>query len=172
MAGHALLIIGAPGAGKSALLDALSTRLEINDVTFGAVECDELSRGWPYPPLDEALPRLATVTDLQRQAGRSLLLVVATPETRGELDAVIDAINAEHTLVLCLRAPANVVAARVEAREPDRWPGKRPLINHARELADTIPTLGAINAVLDSSQRPVEELASEVLGLLKDWVSR
>jgi energy-coupling factor transporter ATP-binding protein EcfA2 len=94
---QALLITGAPGAGKSTLLNMLSTLLEIDGMTFGAVECDELARGWPYPSLLEVLPRLAAVTALQRQAGRALILVVATTEDDSDLqlslrriDAVID----------------------------------------------------------------------------------
>jgi energy-coupling factor transporter ATP-binding protein EcfA2 len=88
---RALLIIGAPGSGKSTLLDTLRTRLEIDQVVFGAVECDELGRGWPYPPLLAVLARLTAVTTLQHEAGCGLLLIVATPETDDELQRVITA---------------------------------------------------------------------------------
>jgi hypothetical protein len=34
---------------------------------------------------------------------------------------------------VCLVASPDAVSERLERREPDRWPGKRPLIAHARE---------------------------------------
>jgi energy-coupling factor transporter ATP-binding protein EcfA2 len=169
---QALLITGAPGSGKSTLLDTLSTLLEIDEVTFGAVEGDELARGWPYPSLPEVLPRLAALTALQREAGRNLMLVVATTENDGELEQVIEAIGAERTLVVCLRAPAEVVAARVAAREPEEWPGKQSLVDHASDLALAMPALRRIDAIVDTLGRPAQTVASEVHGLLKAWVGR
>jgi energy-coupling factor transporter ATP-binding protein EcfA2 len=169
---EALVITGAPGSGKSTVLGMVGTLLEIDGIAFAAVECDELARGWPYPPLPEVLARLAAVTALQRQAGRSLTLVVATTETDGELEQVIEAIGAERTLVVCLRAPADVVAGRVGAREPDAWPGKQHLVAHACVLALQIPDLGRIDAVIDSSAQLPATVAGEVHGLLRGWTRR
>lgn len=172
MTSHALLVIGAPGAGKSTLLDTLGMILEIDEMSFGAVECDELGRGWPYASLPEVLPRLAAVTALQRDAERSLILVGATTENDRELERVIDAIDCERTLVVCMRAPAEVVARRVADREPDEWPGKQQLVDHARDLALVIPELSRVDAVVDSSEQPVPATASEVHRLLKTWLER
>jgi adenylate kinase family enzyme len=44
---RALLLIGAPGAGKSAVLDALATLLEIEEIEHGAIESEQLARGLP-----------------------------------------------------------------------------------------------------------------------------
>jgi predicted GTPase len=41
------ILIGAPGCGKSSVIDALGTMLEIDDVEFGAIETEQLARGWP-----------------------------------------------------------------------------------------------------------------------------
>lgn len=172
MMSRALLITGAPGSGKSTLLDRLGTLLEIDEVSFGAVECDELGWGWPYPSLSEVLPRPAAVTALERQAERNLILVVATTENDRELQQVIDAIDCEQTLVVGLRAPAETVACRIADREPDEWPGKQQLVDHARELAPVIPGLNRVDAVVDTAGRPSPTTASEVHNLLKAWLAR
>ena len=49
----ALILTGAPGAGKSAVLDALGTLLELLALEHGALESLELTRG--FPPLATAM---------------------------------------------------------------------------------------------------------------------
>ena len=44
----AMILTGAPGSGKTSVLDALCTRLEIDGVRFGAFETEQLARGWPW----------------------------------------------------------------------------------------------------------------------------
>jgi chloramphenicol 3-O-phosphotransferase len=162
----ALILTGAPGAGKSSVLDALSTLLEIEHVRFGAVETEQLARGWPWLCAPEWMPQLAAVVDLQRQLGRETFLIVATTETEQELQAVIEAVGAERTVVVCLSAPSALVAQRVYEREPDEWPGKLPLIEHARKLAGEIPSLPGIDLTLSTVDRDVHEVATEVRRLL------
>ncbi|HUA48622.1 MAG TPA: hypothetical protein VMA77_25545 [Solirubrobacteraceae bacterium] len=162
----ALILTGAPGAGKSSVLDALSTMLELERVPFGAVETEQLARGWPWLRASEWMPQLAAVIDLQRQLGRETFLVVATTETEQELRAVIDAVGADRTLVACLSAPPPLVACRVYEREPDEWPGKLALIEHARKLAEEIPSLPSIDFTLSTVDRDVHEVATEVRRLL------
>jgi chloramphenicol 3-O-phosphotransferase len=99
---------------------------------------------------------------LQRRAGRSLFLIAATTETAEELSGVLEAACADRSLVVCLTAPAEVVAMRLERREPDRWPGRGGLIEHARTLAATIPRLDGIDLTIDTSARDAEDLAREV----------
>jgi hypothetical protein len=83
-------LAGSPGSGKSSVLDALSTLLEIDATVFAALESEQLARGWPWLAITESLPQLAAVTALQRAAGRDLFLVVATTETSLELQGVIE----------------------------------------------------------------------------------
>jgi hypothetical protein len=162
----ALILIGAPGAGKSAVLDALSTRLEIERVPFGAIETEELGRGWPWLGARDWLPELAAIVALQREAGRDTFLVVATTETEEELRGVVDAVAAERTVVVCLSAPGAVTAARVAEREPDTWPGKAALVAHSRTLAQAIPSLPGIDVVIPTDGRDVDSVVAEVLGVL------
>jgi chloramphenicol 3-O-phosphotransferase len=164
----ALILTGSPGSGKSSVLDALSSLLEIDATVFAAVESEQLARGWPWLALSDALPQLAAVTSLLRAAGRDLFLAVATTETSVELQGVIEALAADRVLVVCVYAPPEVVASRIADREPDTWPGKEPLIAHARNLARSIPALAGIDVVVSTDGRSAVEVAAEVYGLLCD----
>jgi chloramphenicol 3-O-phosphotransferase len=163
----ALILTGAPGSGKSSVLDALSTLLEIDETAFGAIESEQLARGWPWLAASDWLPQLAAVIDLQRAAGRDLFLVTATTETQLELRGVIDALAVDHVIVVCLQAPAEVVAGRIADREPDAWPGKDPLIAHARQLARSMPAIAGVDVVLDTDGRSPVQVAAQVRELLR-----
>ena len=164
----ALILTGAPGSGKSSVLDALGTLLEIDEMAFGALESEELARGWPWLSTADWLSQLAAVIALQRHAGRDLFLVAATTETQLELQGVIDALAVDRVLVICLTAPPDLVAERITRREPDAWPGKDPLVVHARELADSIPAISGIDAVLNTDGRAATDVAADVRDLLRD----
>jgi hypothetical protein len=159
---RALLITGPPGAGKSSALDRLSTRLEQERIPYGAVEADELARGWPFSEFSEWAPRLGLVCGSMRRAGRELLLVVATVETDAQLAGAVSAIGAASTTVVCLSAAPSTVAARVAAREPDDWPGKAWLVTHAAAVAAEIPRLTGIDAVIDSETTGPAEIAERL----------
>jgi adenylate kinase len=162
----AMILTGAPGSGKSSVLDALSTLLETEGVAFGAIESEQLARGWPWLPPAQWLRQLASVIALQREAGRETFLVVATTENERELCAVVDAVGTDRVVVICLSAPSDVVAQRVADREPDSWPGKGALIEHARQLAHDIPSIPGINVVLPTVERRATDVAAEVRDLL------
>jgi chloramphenicol 3-O-phosphotransferase len=158
----AMILIGAPGSGKSSVLDALATLLEIDELAHGAIESEQLARGFPPSPGGVWIEQLAAVLKLQRDAGRKLFLLAATPESDEELRAVVAAAGSDRRLVVCLRASADVVEQRLQRREPDSWPGKAGLIAHARVLAATIPQIGGIDLTIDTSERDADAVASEV----------
>lgn len=158
----AVVLTGAPGTGKSSALEALTTLLEISGVEHGAIESEQLAWGWPWLPFGVALQQLEAVLALQRRAGRHLFLVVATTENVEELRGVIDAIRADRTLVVCLAARPETVAARLAEREPDRWPGKHGLIACARTLARAIPQVEGIDVVIDTEGVTADQVAMQI----------
>jgi chloramphenicol 3-O-phosphotransferase len=163
----AVILIGAPGSGKSSVLDALATRLEIEGVAHGAIESEQLARGFPLLQGGDWTEQLAAVLMLQRDAGRELFLIAATTESDEELRGVVQAAGAERRLVVCLSAPAEVVAERLQRREPDRWPGKAALVAHARALAAMVPQIDGIDLTIDTSGRDAEAVAGEVYAQMR-----
>lgn len=161
-------MIGAPGAGKSAVLDALSTLLERDGVEHGAIETEELTRGFPALSNAVLVEQLAAALAVQRRAGRRLFLIAFTAESEGELSDVRAAAGVARSLVACLRAPADALAARLQAREPDGWPGKAALVAHARELADAVPALAGIDLLLDTEGRDAGDVARAVLAAMRE----
>jgi chloramphenicol 3-O-phosphotransferase len=163
---RALVLTGAPGSGKSSVLQALGTELELRGVEYGAIESEQLAWGSPWLAPAQWLPQLAAVLRLQVDAGRRLLLVAATTETTAELRGVVEATGADQVLVVCLRARPATVGARIDRREPDRWPGKRGLIEHARGLAEAIPVIDGIDHVIGTDDARAEDVARRIADLL------
>ena len=157
-----MVLIGAPGSGKSSVLEALMTLLELDGCAYGALETEQLSLGSPLLSAACAAEQLRAVLALQRRAGRRLFVLVATTEDAGQLRAVISAARADASLVVCLTAGADTLARRLEQREPDRWPGKSGLIAHARALARTVPLIDGIDVTLDTERRSAAETALAV----------
>jgi hypothetical protein len=155
----ALIVTGAPGAGKTSVTEALSSLLVAADVAHGAIETEQLEWGHPWLSFEAALGQLALVLGRQRELGRRLFLVVATTETAAELSALRDAIAADDVLAVALAAPPATVAARVLDREPESWAGRQALADHARDLAEVIPRLAGVDLVLDTGGRAPEDVA-------------
>jgi cytidylate kinase len=162
------VVTGAPGAGKSSVVEKLTTLLEIEGVEFGALESEQLGWGSPWLAHEHVIRQLRAVVDLQRQAGRTTFVIAATTETDAELAAVIDAVGADHVATVLLTASPETVAERIGDREPDSWPGKRSLIAHARKLARSMPSLARLDVVVSTERRGADEVTRELRAALRD----
>ena len=151
-----VVLVGSPGAGKTSVLEALATLHEIERIEHGALEAERLSLGWPSLPASSWVAQLEANLSLQREAGRRLFLVSATVESAEDLAAVRRAAAADVSLVVCLSASPDTVATRIDAREPDHWPGKAPLIERARRLASSTARLAGIDLVIETEERVAE----------------
>jgi energy-coupling factor transporter ATP-binding protein EcfA2 len=159
-AGVAVLIIGAPGAGKSTVLEAVSGVLSERGVAHACFEREQLEWGEPWLAPEAALPVLATFCRALREAGRTTFVVTAT---KAELQATLGALGADRAAVVALEVPPDVAAARVAAREPDWWEGKAALVAHSRELAAAIPALPGVDFVMANAGRDARATAVAIV---------
>jgi hypothetical protein len=151
----ALVLTGAPGAGKTAVLEALSDQLVLDDIRHAVVETEALTSA--HPPLDDArwFAPISAVCRLYREFGYDLLLVAATVESDDDLRSLTEAVAADEHVVVRLEAPPATLRRRIIEREPEGWSGRDQLVAATGRLARAIAGLDGVALALSTEgQRP------------------
>jgi shikimate kinase len=162
---RAIVLTGAPGAGKSSVLESLAGLLDNAKVPHAAIESEQLAWGYPWLPEEQAYAVLAEVCRVQRGFGRRLFLVAATTETDEHITGLLAAVAADHHTVICLEATPETAARRVHEREPADWHGRDELVRAARRLATQIPALRGIDLHVHTEGRDPRDVAREIFDL-------
>jgi predicted ATPase len=159
---RAIVITGAPGAGKSTVLEALAGLLDNAKVPHAVLESEQFA--WGYPWLDEetAYEVLAVAVEALKARGRDLFLIAGTTETDAHIAAITAAIAADETTVVCLTAAPETTARRVFEREPPEWLGRDELVAHSAVLAAQIPALRGIDLRVSTEGREAPDVAAEI----------
>src|SRR3954468_14770558 len=118
-----LVLIGAPGSGKTSTLEALMGALERDGVAHAAVELEALALVHPWPDDDAAMDHLEHLAQSFRRRGYPLLIVTATVTAHGYLERVRAALASDDVTFALLDAPDDVLRARLTEREPPDWVG-------------------------------------------------
>ena len=66
--------------------------------------------------------------------------------------------------------PASLVERIIE-REPSTWSGLSGLVEHAQELAVTMPGLTGVDLVLSTEGDRAEDVAARIRSARPDWLS-
>jgi chloramphenicol 3-O-phosphotransferase len=158
----AVVITGAPGAGKSSVLTALSDALSDDDIAHATVEVEALV--WTHPALSDEqwARRIRVACQLYRDAGHTLLLAAQTLETDDDITQLLAAVGAEDVFLVRLEARPEALVERILAREPASWSGLRPLVEHAQELAASMPALPGVDLVLATDGQRPEDVAERL----------
>jgi RNase adaptor protein for sRNA GlmZ degradation len=155
----AVIITGAPGAGKSSALTALSDLLGDDEIPHVTIELDDLARGWPwrYPPA--AYEGLAAFMSVQRT---ELLVAAATITSREDLARLLTAAGCDAHLLVRLHAQPDTLRRRIRARETIPWSGLEALVDRAETLQERMAALEGVHLALDSESATPQALAQTI----------
>jgi dephospho-CoA kinase len=158
----ALLITGPPGAGKTAVLEALTDALSAEDVRHATVEVEALTSA--HPPLDDDQwpAPVEAVCGLYRRFGYELLLVTATVESDADLRGVLAAIGADEHVVVRLHAEPSTLRQRLIDREPDTFTELDELVAAAARLSPLIAGLDGIALAISTERERPAALAERI----------
>jgi hypothetical protein len=151
----ALVITGPPGAGKTAVLEALSDALCAEDVRHATVEVEALTSA--HPPLDDDQwpAPVKAVCGLYRRFGYELVLVTVTVGSDADLHGVLAAIGADEHVVVRLHAEPSTLRRRIIEREPDTFTELDELVASTARLSPVIAGLHGIALALSTDgERP------------------
>lgn len=156
------MLTGAPGAGKSAVLEALSDALVDEDVPHAMVETEALTS--THPPLDDAqwFAHVRATCELHRRQGQRLLLVATTVESAADLHSVLEAIAANEHAVVRLEAEPATLARRIVAREPNGWSGLDELVAASARLGPVIAALDGVALALSTENTEPADVARRI----------
>ncbi len=157
----ALLLIGAPGAGKSTTLTRVHDDLEAKGIQSAAIDTDELARSYPPIGLDRHLEHARALATSYLDVGHRLVLVAATVESNEGLGHWLNALDVDRHVVVHLVAGAEALEARVSERESPDWAGLAELLQSARRLAPL--RFDRTDAELDTTASAPAEIADAVL---------
>ncbi len=157
----AVVITGPPGAGKTTVAEALHDTLGERGTANALVEADELARAYPPLPRDRQVALIGAAAAAYREAGHELLFVTDTLETDEWRLQLLDALDADRTVVVRLEAEPDTLARRVVEREP-HWSGAPALAAHARELAVQMRELRDVALVLSTEDARAEDVAAAI----------
>ncbi len=164
-----LFLTGQPGAGKSAIAKEVGELLWRSREPHAIIDIDELCRGFlPTQTSDFnrslAVANLIAVWENFYTAGVRRLILARIIESLDDLEQFGSAIpNAQITICL-LRVPEEIVQQRLTEREPGI--GRAFLLTVTSRIAERIASLDLPGIVVDNGDRPVTEVAREILQLL------
>lgn len=158
----ALVLTGAPGAGKTSVLEALTDALTAEDVRHAFIEVEALTSA--HPPLDSEqwmLP-VQRVCTLYRRFGYDLLLVTATVESAEELREVIAAIGADEHVVVTLHAEPETLRRRIIEREPETFTELDALVASSGRVSSVLAGLDGIALTVSTEGRRPAHVAADI----------
>ncbi len=158
----AVVITGPPGAGKRSVLTALADALSDDDIAHASVEIETLV--WTHPAVTDAqwMRHAQATCELHREAGHRLLLVAQTLETDDDVAQLLAALRADEHLLVRMEAQPATLSERIVKREPASWSRLPGLVEHAQELATTMPALGGVDLIISTEGECADDVAARI----------
>lgn len=167
-----ILISGPVGVGKTSVGEELSTLLEASGTAHTFVDLDGLAKTYPRPKGDRfgeqiALANLEAVWRYAFNLGTRNLIVARVVETREGANRIARAVGADSCLIVQLTAREEILLRRVRSREIGS--GRVWHENRALELADILERSDAEDIRVDTSERPVGDIANDLFQSI-EWI--
>jgi hypothetical protein len=158
----AVLIAGAPGAGKTTHLTALTDVLADDDLAHAVIDVDDVSWAYPYPDLGGRADYLGRAWAVHREKGHDLLLFGEVVESSEHLAQLLDAVGADDHLLVRLEAPYALLRQRILAREPPGWSGIDPLLQETERWVRVIAELDGVHLTVDTARTSPLDAAARI----------
>ena len=169
-----VVINGPVGVGKSSVLGEVSDLLAEAGIAHCSLDLDALSQTFPSPEDDPfnlllATNNLRAVWANAAAAGAERLVLASVVESEAHLQMMMSAVPDAEPFVCRLCAPVAVLHQRLRRREIGSaldWH-----LYRAGELAEILEDSGVGDVVIDTSDRPLRDIATEILEAA-DWLPR
>jgi broad-specificity NMP kinase len=158
----AVVLTGAPGAGKSVCLMRLSDALAVDEKAHAVIDVDEVAWAFPYPSSEERIELLRASSDAHRRAGHELLLVGEVVESDEEVGLLLDAVGADDHLLVLLEAAPDILRRRIVEREPPGWSELDYLLGEMERWAVALKELSGVHLVVDTEAHAPDEVAARI----------
>jgi broad-specificity NMP kinase len=158
----AVVITGAPGAGKSYCTMLLSDALVDDGIAHAGIDADEVAWAYPFPDLARRTELIAAAWAAHRRSDHELVLVAEVIESDEHLRELLGALGAEDHLLVGLEAPPATLRERIMAREPPGWSGLQHLLDEMERYASSIGGLGGIGLTVNTEETAPDEVAERI----------
>jgi hypothetical protein len=158
----AVVITGAPGAGKTTYLTALTDALIDDKIAHAVIDADEVSWAYPFPDLRGRTEYLAHAWAAHRERGHDLALLGEVIESREHLRELLDAVGADDHLLVRLTAPYALLRQRILAREPPGWSGLDHLLDETERWVEVIGALDGVHLTIDTMRTGPPQAAASI----------
>jgi len=169
-----LVISGAMGVGKTAVMAEASDLLTDAEIIHGAIDADALGLAHvPERPDGLELRNLKCVSTNYLAAGVERILIACAVESIDERERIRAAAGSEHLTVCRLIASPDTARRRLRARETGVFQDR--YLRRARELDQILDAAALEDFRVDNDDRAITDVAREVLvraGWLTGPVSR
>jgi adenylylsulfate kinase-like enzyme len=167
-----IFLNGTVGVGKTTVAVCIGQALQQLGIAHAVIDLDAIRRAWPPPAGDRfnhelELVNLASLVENYADAGIGTFVMAGVIEEAGEIERYRRALQGRPFGICRITADASVLRTRLTSRHRGDPDGLRWHLKRAVELDSILVKRSLDDFVVDSSNRPAESVAQEILACLQ-----